>query len=121
MFFFNRNYCIVTVFCRQLMKISAFIQVLTSLGSLLAAIWIDNKDISKLINFDIYLQTLLFFTKHPSLVIFKHTIGVWNQFFKHKKINRNENIKSVINDWLHVISRKVCNLIEFILNSYLLF
>ncbi|XP_071532489.1 exportin-5 [Panulirus ornatus] len=82
-------------------------QVLTALGSQLCALWGKEADVSEPSNFHVYLDSMLAFTRHPSLHIYNFTNGLWGQLFRHKFVPQSKTLLDILPSWITVVSRKI--------------
>ncbi|XP_076068293.1 exportin-5-like protein Ranbp21 isoform X2 [Oratosquilla oratoria] len=82
-------------------------QVLTSLGSQLAALWGKEPEVREPPNFCVYLNAMLAFTNHPSLQIYNYTNSLWSAFLRHEKISKCEVFLEILPRWLDIVVVKI--------------
>ena len=88
------------------------VQTLVELGSQLCAIWSSKegektKEQIRPDNFDTYLNALLFFSQHPSIVVNYYANNLWAQFCRHPDISKDEIFTKYLPKWTEVASKKV--------------
>ena len=88
------------------------VQTLVELGSQLCAIWSSkengkSKDQIRPENFDTYLNALLFFSQHPSIVVNFYANNLWAQFCRHPDISKDHIFATYLPKWTEVASKKV--------------
>ena len=91
------------------------VQMLVELGCQLCAIWSSkdsgkSKDQMRPENFDTYLNALLAFSRHPSLVVNFYANNLWAQFCRHPDISNDEIFLAYLPKWIEVASKKVVKL-----------
>lgn len=82
-------------------------QVLTGLGSQLCILWEKEGEIGEPPNFRVYLDSMLTFTRHPSLHIYNYTNTLWSQLFRHELVSRSKTLHEVLPTWVSIVSQKV--------------
>lgn len=84
------------------------VQILAELGGQLAAVWIaDTKPWNKRpSNLDVYLNALLAFSGHPSQTVNMMTNELWNKFFRHPEISKDEIFQTYIPKWVATVMKK---------------
>lgn len=84
------------------------VQILVELGGQVCAIW-SAKEVanhSKPENFDIYLNALLAFTSHNSLVINYYANELWAKFSRHPDMSKDEVFQAFIPKWVECALKK---------------
>ena len=88
------------------------VQTLVELGSQLCSIWSSKesgktKEQIRPENFDTYLNALLFFSQHPSIVVNFYANNLWAQFCRHPDISQDTIFSTYLPKWTEVASKKV--------------
>ena len=88
------------------------VQTLVELGSQLCAIWSSKesektKEQIRPDNFDTYLNALLYFSQHPSIVVNFYANNLWAQFCRHPDISKDQIFSTYLPKWTEVASKKV--------------
>ena len=88
------------------------VQTLVELGSQLCAIWSSKesektKEQIRPDNFDTYLNALLYFSQHPSIVVNWYANNLWAQFCRHPDISKDQTFCTYLPKWTEVAAKKV--------------
>ena len=97
---------------QQYKFLKKMVQTLVELGSQLCAIWSSkengkSKDQIRPENFQTYLNALLFFSQHPSIVVNFYANNLWAQFCRHSDISQDDIFITYLPKWIEVASKKV--------------
>ncbi|XP_018329940.1 exportin-5 [Agrilus planipennis] len=85
------------------------IQVLTGLGTQLCALW-GKEGVGRPQNFSLFLDAILEFSSHPSLILAHLANPLWNSMLKHDHISRDSVFLSYIPRWVRITSPKIVKL-----------
>ena len=88
------------------------VQILVELGGQVCGIWSASPSsvsstASKPENFNIYLNALLAFTNHNSLVVNYYANELWAKFCRHSEIFKDEVFQTFIPKWMECALKKV--------------
>ncbi len=88
------------------------VQILAELGGQVVVVWVvDNKaekatESKRPENFNVYLDALLAFSAHPSHTVSMMANELWNKFFRHVGISKDEVFKGFIPKWVDASLKK---------------
>ncbi|XP_071452699.1 exportin-5 isoform X2 [Hetaerina americana] len=96
----------------QYLFLKRMTQVLTGLGTQLCTLWAkDSSSIAGMIvpppNFSIYLESMITFTNHPSLVLAHLVNSLWAAFLRHEMISRDQIFLSFVPRWVEATAPRV--------------
>lgn len=81
-------------------------RVLTGLGTQLCSLW--NKDSqARPPNFQVYLEAIVTFTRHPSLSLVCYANSLWLALMKHDQISRDDVFLSFVPKWVEAAGPKI--------------
>nr|XP_024216968.1 exportin-5 [Halyomorpha halys] len=81
-------------------------RVLTGLGTQLCSLWSKDGQ-SRPPNFQIYLEAIVTFTRHPSLSLVCYANSLWLALMKHDQICRDEVFLSFVPKWVETAGPKI--------------
>lgn len=81
-------------------------RVLTGLGTQLCSLWSKDGQ-SRPPNFQIYLEAIVTFTRHPSLSLVCYANSLWLALMKHDQICRDEVFLSFVPKWVEAAGPKI--------------
>uniref|UniRef100_A0A0K2UPE2 Exportin 5 [Megachile rotundata] n=1 Tax=Lepeophtheirus salmonis TaxID=72036 RepID=A0A0K2UPE2_LEPSM len=85
--------------------------ILVELGNQLCGLWsIIEKHTQRPSNFDVYLNAILFFTRHPSLTVNFYVNELWIKFFRHTEILKDDIFKDFVPKWAEIVLKKTVKL-----------
>ena len=91
------------------------VQILVELGTQVSAIWSAKEaNCSKPDNFNIYLNALIAFTNHPSLMVNYYANELWAKFCRHPDIFKDEVFQTFIPKWIECALKKGIKVIFFL-------
>ena len=86
------------------------VQILVELGSQVCAVW-NSKDTKMLTrapdNFDTYLQAMLAFSRHPSIMVNFYANNLWGQLSRHPDAKMDPKFLAIVPKWLEVACKKL--------------
>ncbi|XP_046395855.1 exportin-5 isoform X3 [Ischnura elegans] len=85
-------------------------QVLTGLGTQLCTLWAKETSGPMILpppNFSIYLESMITFTKHHSLVLAHLVNSLWASFLRHEMISRDPTFLSFVPRWVEATAPRV--------------
>ena len=84
------------------------VQILVELGGQVCAIWSakESNCCGKPENFHIYLNALLAFTSHNSLMVNYYANELWAKFCRHPDISKDEVFKTFLPKWVECALKK---------------
>ena len=80
--------------------------MLTGLGSQLCSLWTKDSE-SRPPNFQMYLEAIVTFTRHPSLSLVCYANSLWLSLMKHDQISRDEVFLSFVPKWVEAAGPKI--------------
>ena len=85
------------------------VQVLVELGVQLCAVWSAKEcQIQRPPdNFDVYLNALLAFSRHPSITVNFYAHNLWGQLCRHADISQDDKFVAVVPKWIEIAAKKV--------------
>ena len=83
------------------------VQILVELGGQVCGIWSAGSNSSKPENFHIYLNALLAFTNHNSLMVNYYANELWAKFCRHPEIFKDDVFQTFIPKWVECALKKV--------------
>jgi len=88
------------------LMLKRLVQILVELGGQVCAIWSSKEANCRPENFNIYLNALLAFTNHNSLMVNAWANELWAKFCRHPEIFKNEVFKTFIPKWTECALKK---------------
>ena len=83
------------------------VQILVQLGEQVCTVWsLKEPNCGKPENIDIYLDALLAFTEHASLMVNYYANELWAKFVRHADIVKDEVFKTYIPKWVEIALQK---------------
>ena len=85
-----------------------FVKVLAGLGTQLTGLWgKEDGIVEPPQNFSTFLETILIFTRHPSLTLSHNACLIWNCLLKHEQISKDQIFIDYIPKVINIIGPKI--------------
>lgn len=81
-------------------------RVLTGLGTQLCSLWSKDTQ-ARPPNFQVYLEAIVTFTRHPSLSLVCYANSLWLALMKHDQVSKDEVFLSFVPKWVEVAGPKI--------------
>ncbi|KAK9509310.1 hypothetical protein O3M35_006655 [Rhynocoris fuscipes] len=81
-------------------------RVLTGLGSQLCSLW-SKESQARPPNFEMYLEAIVTFTRHPSLTLVYYANSLWLSLMKHDQISKDDVFLSFVPKWVDAAGPKI--------------
>jgi len=96
---------------RHYVFLKKMVQILVELGAQLCAVWsakeCKNEPKQPPDNFETYLNAMLAFSRHPSIMVNFYANNLWGQLARHADVSKDPKFLAILPKWLEVACKKV--------------